>query len=248
MSESNGKEPIAVANAPVSYGAFELTVGVEPGVPDGQSVLSQVAAAGYAGIDLGPVGYLGRGDELGEALARHRLGLASAYVELPYSDPVALERALPELDAILDTFDAVRSYLPGPPPRPTLADGRQPGPAQHAAGRRPVRDQPGSGLAPDGWKRFAAGRGRWRSPAAATAATSRPSTRRPAPASRRPGKSSGSSRCRTSGCAWRPGAHAARRRRPGRDAAGPRRPGQPRAPQGRPARRHGRDRRRSRRR
>src|SRR5580704_16259844 len=84
---NNGRAPIPVANAPVSYGAFELTVGSDPDVPDGQSVLSQVAAAGYAGIDLGPVGYLGRGDELGEALARHRLGLAGAYVELPYSDP-----------------------------------------------------------------------------------------------------------------------------------------------------------------
>ena len=103
-----------MANAPVSYGAFELTVGFDPDVPDGESVLSQVAAAGYAGIDLGPVGYLGRGDELGEALARHRLGLAGAYVELPYSDPDALEAALPQLDAVLDAFDVVRSYLPGP--------------------------------------------------------------------------------------------------------------------------------------
>ena len=67
-----------MANAPVSYGAFELTVGTDPDVPDGESVLSQVAAAGYASIDLGPVGYLGRGDELGEALARRRLGLAGA--------------------------------------------------------------------------------------------------------------------------------------------------------------------------
>src|SRR5580693_9126203 len=123
MTDDDGGAPIAVANAPVSYGAFELTVGSDPDVPDGQSVLSQVAAAGYAGIDLGPVGYLGRGDELGEALARHRLGLAGAYVELPYSDPDALEAALPQLDEVLDTFDVVRwSYLPGPPPRPTLAD------------------------------------------------------------------------------------------------------------------------------
>ena len=59
--------------------------------PGGESVLSQVAEAGYAGIDLGPVGYLGSGDELGEALARRGLGLAGAYVELPYSDPDALE-------------------------------------------------------------------------------------------------------------------------------------------------------------
>jgi len=57
---------ISVASAPCSYGAFEVTVGVDPNVPDGRSVLDQVAAAGYAGIDLGPVGYLGSGGELGE--------------------------------------------------------------------------------------------------------------------------------------------------------------------------------------
>ena len=92
---------ITVANAPVSYGAFELTVGHDPDVPDGVTVLDQVAAAGYAGIDLGPVGYLGSGERLGELLAERGLGLAGAYVELPYADRDALERALPELDAIL---------------------------------------------------------------------------------------------------------------------------------------------------
>ncbi|MGH3149613.1 MAG: xylose isomerase, partial [Streptosporangiaceae bacterium] len=122
MSEENGTRPIAVANAPVSYGAFELTVGHDPNVPDGATVLDQVAAAGYDGIDLGPVGYLGSNERLGELLAERGLGLAGAYVELPYADPDALQRALPELDAILATFDAVRSYLPGPPPRPTLAE------------------------------------------------------------------------------------------------------------------------------
>jgi len=50
-----GTAGVAVANAPVSYGAFELTVGHDPDVPSGVSVLDQVAAAGYAGIDLGPV-------------------------------------------------------------------------------------------------------------------------------------------------------------------------------------------------
>ena len=54
MSEESGARPIAVANAPVSYGAFELTVGHDPNVPDGTTVLDQVAAAGYDGIDLGP--------------------------------------------------------------------------------------------------------------------------------------------------------------------------------------------------
>ena len=37
---------IAVANAPVSYGAFEVTVGHDPNVPNGTEVLDQVAEAG----------------------------------------------------------------------------------------------------------------------------------------------------------------------------------------------------------
>jgi inosose dehydratase len=150
----NGKTPIAVANAPVSYGAFELTVGLDPDVPGGTQVLDQVAAAGYAGIDLGPVGYLGRGERLGELLAERGLGLAGAYAELPYSDPGALESAVGELDAILDVFDAVRSYLTGPPPRPTLADKGTKRRAMLPA--RSVRDH-SLGYDADGWRRFAAG-------------------------------------------------------------------------------------------
>jgi len=145
---------IAVANAPVSYGAFELTVGHDPKVPDGQSVLDQVAAAGYAGIDLGPVGYLGSGAQLGELLAERGLGLAGAYLELPYADRDALEQVLPELDALLDTFDAVRPFLTGPAPRPTLADN----------GSKARRERPGRaamdrsvGLTADEWRQFGDG-------------------------------------------------------------------------------------------
>jgi len=147
-------DQIAVANAPVSYGAFELTVGVDPDVPSGVQVLDQVAAAGYAGIDLGPVGYLGDGERLGELLAARGLGLAGAYVELPYSDPDALEDALGELDAILGVFDAVRPYLTGPPPRPTLADKGTKRRAMLPA--RSVRDH-SLGYDADGWRRFAGG-------------------------------------------------------------------------------------------
>ena len=145
---------IAVANAPVSYGAFEVTVGHDPNVPNGTQVLDQVAEAGYAGIDLGPVGYLGTGEHLGELLAERHLGLAGAYLELPYADADALAEALPALDELLDTFDAVQTYLPGPPPRPTLAD----------AGSRERRSRPfrstaqrSLGLDADGWQRFATG-------------------------------------------------------------------------------------------
>lgn len=145
---------IAVANAPVSYGAFEVTVGHDPNVPDGIRVLDQVAEAGYAGIDLGPVGYLGAGERLGELLAGRGLGLAGAYLELPYADPDALEQALPALDDLLAVFDTVRPYLPGPPPRPTLADA---GSAERRS--RPFRSaaEPSLGLDGDGWHRFAHG-------------------------------------------------------------------------------------------
>ena len=145
---------IAVANAPVSYGAFELTVGIDPNVPDGVGVLDEVAAAGYAGIDLGPVGFLGGETELGERLAARKLGLAGAYLELPYSDRDALQVALPALDDIFDTFDAATPQRVGPPPRPTLADNGSE--VRRACPGRAV-DNPSIGLDADAWRRFAIG-------------------------------------------------------------------------------------------
>ncbi len=145
---------IVLANAPVSYGAFEVTVGIDPNVPDGLQVLDEVAGAGYAGIDLGPVGFLGRGAELRHRLASRNLGLVGAYLELPYSDPEGLRRALPALDALLDTFDEAGPNPHTPPPRPTLAD----------AGSEERRARPGRagtdhavGLDAAGWQRFGAG-------------------------------------------------------------------------------------------
>jgi inosose dehydratase len=150
-TESSG---VVVANAPVSYGAFELTVGIDPNVPDGVGVLDAVAAAGYAGIDLGPVGFLGSNEELGERLAARQLGLAGAYLEMPYADHEALAEILPQLDAILDTFDAAAPYLVGPPPRPTLADN-----GSDLRRARPGRavDDHSIGLDADAWRRFGVG-------------------------------------------------------------------------------------------
>lgn len=149
---------IVVANAPVSYGAFEVTVGIDPNVPDGDAILDEVAAAGYSGIDLGPVGYLGDGDALAGKLKARGLGLAGAYLELPFADPAALEAALPELDDMLDTFDAVVKRDLGPAPRPTLADlgvGRGAELRRNAPGSG-VR-QPASGYSPREWDAFARG-------------------------------------------------------------------------------------------
>jgi len=145
---------ITVANAPISYGAFELTVGIDPNVPDGEQILNEVRDAGYAGIDLGPVGYLGDGPVLAERLASRQLGLAGAYLEFPFTDPAALPSMYRELDAMLDTFDAVVSMVPGPAPHPTIAD----------SGSERRRDNPGRshadrswGLDDDGWERMRVG-------------------------------------------------------------------------------------------
>ena len=143
---------IVVANAPVSYGAFELTVGILPNVPDGATVMDEVAAAGYAGIDLGPAGYLATKDQLGEELRRRGLGLAGGFFELPFSDLVAMDQSMQGLDELLDVFDAVSAA--GLKPRPTLADAssdaRRERPAQAALDHS-------LGFDDEGWKKFAHG-------------------------------------------------------------------------------------------
>jgi inosose dehydratase len=95
---------IRVANAPVSYGAFELTVGVLPNVPGPDEVLDAIAAAGYEGTELGPLGYLGHGVELHERLVSRGLSLAGAFVELRFGDGdlAPLEATL----ELLQGFDA----------------------------------------------------------------------------------------------------------------------------------------------
>jgi inosose dehydratase len=88
---------IRVANAPVSYGAFELTVGVLPNVPAAERVLDAIAAAGYAGTELGPPGYLGDPALLRGRLEERSLELAGAFVPIRFGeeDPApALEAAL----------------------------------------------------------------------------------------------------------------------------------------------------------
>jgi inosose dehydratase len=91
---------IRVANAPVSYGAFELTVGVLPNVPGPDEVLDAIAAARYEGTELGPRGYLGSDGELRERLERRGLRLAGAFVELRFGDG-----DFRELEATLDLLE-----------------------------------------------------------------------------------------------------------------------------------------------
>ncbi|HUZ86025.1 MAG TPA: TIM barrel protein [Candidatus Baltobacterales bacterium] len=145
---------IVVANAPISYGAFELTVGILPDVPDAATVLDEVAGAGYAGIDLGPLGYLGYGEELSHNLSSRGLALAGGFFELPFSDLDKMPAALKDLGVLLDVFDAVKPGPGGLQPRPTLADAgsdlRRSRPGQAATNRE-------LGFDDQGWKHFAEG-------------------------------------------------------------------------------------------
>jgi inosose dehydratase len=95
-----------VGNAPVSFGAWSLDALALPAVPPGERVLAEVAAAGYDGIELGPLGYF---DPV--RIAEHGLELSGAYVAIPFGDGTG------SLDETLDVFDAH-----APAARPILAD------------------------------------------------------------------------------------------------------------------------------
>jgi inosose dehydratase len=113
---------IKVGNAPVSYGAFEVTVGLSADVPSAEQVLDAAQAAGYQGIDLGPLGYLGLGANLKEALESRSLLLTGGYVEVDISSADKATVGLAELEQVCDQFDAVADGVaPEFLPRPTVA-------------------------------------------------------------------------------------------------------------------------------
>jgi inosose dehydratase len=99
---------IRVANAPVSYGAFELTVGILPNVPGPEEVLAAIAGAGYEGTELGPRGYFG--SDPATFVGGYGLALVGAFVELRFGD-----RDFTELEATID-------LIAGLDAKPVLAD------------------------------------------------------------------------------------------------------------------------------
>jgi inosose dehydratase len=101
-----------VANAPLSYGAFEMTVGTAFPVPDPQRVLDAIARAGYAGTELGPPGYLGDAATLREHLGD--LELVGGFVPVDFSGGCELAG----LHETLDLFDAAGAN----DARPVLCD------------------------------------------------------------------------------------------------------------------------------
>jgi inosose dehydratase len=97
---------VRVANAPLSYGAFEMTVGTDFTVPAPEKVLEAIGGAGYAGTDLGPPGYLGEGDALRERLAANALEVVGGFVPMRFSEAEGYEEDTAGLRHTLDLFDA----------------------------------------------------------------------------------------------------------------------------------------------
>ena len=98
---------VRVANAPLSYGAFEMTVGTDFAVPEPEQVLEAVTGAGYAGTDLGPPGYLGEGDVLRERLEASALEVVGGFVPMRFSEAECFEEDVAgALHRTLDLFDA----------------------------------------------------------------------------------------------------------------------------------------------
>ena len=136
---------ISVANAPVSFGVFELSDAPPP--LTSAEMVSAIAAAGYEGIDLGPLGYLGTKDDLAERLGG--LLLAGGWADLRFADAGAFEKGLAALDATLEVFAKAPPAPDHLKPRPTL--GCSGTPARFA---RPGGNAPG--LEPGEWPGYAA--------------------------------------------------------------------------------------------
>ena len=83
---------IRIGNAPCSWG---VEFPNDPRNPSWQSVLTDCAAAGYKGIELGPVGFMPEDPAvLGEALAEHDLELIGGVVFRAYHDPAQWDDVL----------------------------------------------------------------------------------------------------------------------------------------------------------
>lgn len=145
---------IRVANAPVSYGVFEMTIGRMPDLPGPNELLEAVVSAGYEGTDLGPLGFLGEGEELLERLQRQGLGLAGGWVAMRLTEADGFRQDLVYLDRALSTFETAAQVDPMWGPKPTLADA---GSAERAANPGRGRDLPEIRLDEAGWHRLADG-------------------------------------------------------------------------------------------
>ena len=93
-----------VANAPVSFGIFELTSD-DSGLPNPVAVLDAIADAGYEGTELGPPGYFGDARGTAEALTERGLDLVGSFLPLRLSRQEHADEDFAVLDRTLGILD-----------------------------------------------------------------------------------------------------------------------------------------------
>lgn len=94
-----------LGNAPCSWGVEQAN---NPANPEWHKVLDENKAAGFNGIELGPVGFFPEDPSiLGDALAARELQLTAGVVYRPFHDPAAWEDVL---DGAHRTFKALVSH------------------------------------------------------------------------------------------------------------------------------------------
>jgi inosose dehydratase len=141
---------LRVGNAPLSYGAFEMTVGVFPNVPGPGRFLDEVSRAGYVGTELGVPGWLGEGDELRRRLEDHGLELTGGWCPIRFSEPEHWDEDLAALDRTLTLFAAAG----GKDAHPVFGDG---GSDARRANPGRGKEDTSLGLEANGWARFLEG-------------------------------------------------------------------------------------------
>ena len=96
---------IKIGNAPCSWG---IEFASDPRYPTWQRVLDECAAAGYKGIELGPIGFMPEDPAvLGDALAQRGLSLIGGVVFRPFHDPAAWSELK---EATLRTSKALKAH------------------------------------------------------------------------------------------------------------------------------------------
>src|SRR5689334_25429450 len=103
-----------VANAPVSFGIFELTSD-DSGLPSPVAVLDAIVDAGYEGTELGPPGYFGNSAGTAEALAERRPELVGSFLPLRLSRRDHMEGDFAYLDRTLGILDDTTTVRNEPP-------------------------------------------------------------------------------------------------------------------------------------
>jgi len=144
-----------IANAPCSWGALEFEGLKSEEIPYGQ-MLDELCDTGYAGAELGDMGYLPTEPmALRQELERRNLAMVGAFVPVALKDPDAHARGEAHALKVAQLLAGVMDRRSGnPAPLVILADdnGTDPVRTQHAG-----RVIPEMGLGPVEWHTFARG-------------------------------------------------------------------------------------------